>query len=260
MQKRHKNKPQYFDEQAKTTKKFVVPYLSDLLDIDNNTSVLEIGCAEAGNLKPFVDLGCKVTGIDIACGRIKLAKEFYKNHKNRENLELICEDIYNVKPTDKKYDVIIMRDVIEHIPNQEIFMGFVKEFLKKDGKFFLGFPPWQNPFGGHQQLCKNKFLSKLPYIHLSPRLVYKAILKVLGETEGTIKGLLEIKETGISIERFERILKKEGYAINKRTFYFINPNYETKFGLKPRKLIKPISSIPWIRNFFTTAMYYVVSK
>ena len=260
MQKRHKNKQQYFNEQAETTKRFVVPYLSDLLNIDVNTSVLEIGCAEAGNLKPFVDLGCKVTGIDIACGRIELAKEFYSEHENRENLELICEDIYNVKPSDKKYDIIVMRDVIEHIPNQEKFMGFVKEFLKKNGKFFLGFPPWQNPFGGHQQVCKNKFLSKLPYFHILPRAVYKAILNVFGESEGTIKGLLEIKDTGISIERFERILKTGNYTINKRTFYLFNPNYETKFGLKPRKLTKLISSIPWLRNFFTTAMYYVVSK
>ena len=260
MQKRHKNKQQYFNEQAKTTEKFVVPFLSEFLDIDLNTTVLEIGCAEAGNLKPFVDLGCKVTGIDIACGRVELAKEFYKEHTNKQNIELICEDIYNVKPSDKKYDIIVMRDVIEHIPDQEKFMGFVKEFLKTDGKFFLGFPPWQNPFGGHQQVCKNKFLSKLPYFHIFPSSVYKAILKAFGESEGTINGLLEIKETGISIERFERILKAENFTINKRTFYFVNPNYETKFGLKPRKLNKLISSIPWLRNFFTTAMYYVVSR
>lgn len=260
MQNRHRNKQQYFNEQAQTTKNFVVSYLSDLLDIDKNLRVLEIGCAEAGNLKPFLDLGCKVTGIDLACGRLELAKQFYKAHKNRKNLELICEDIYDVDPTGKQYDIIIMRDVIEHIPNQEKFMRFVKSFLKPNGKFFLGFPPWQNPFGGHQQVCKNKYLSKLPYFHLLPRPIYRAILKAFGETDGSIEGLMEIKETAISIERFERILKYENYTINKRTFYFLNPNYETKFGLKPRKQIKLISSIPWFRNFFTTAMYYVISK
>lgn len=260
MQERHKDKQRYFDEQGKTTGKFVVPLFDDYFKINSNTTVLEIGCAEAGNIKPFVDLGCRVTGIDISCGRIELAKEFYKNHKNKENLELICKDIYKVKPTDKKYDIIIMRDVIEHIPNQEKFMRFVKDFLKDDGKFFLGFPPWQNPFGGHQQICKNKYLSKLPFFHLFPKGVYKSILKAFGESDQTIEGLLEIKETGISIERFEQILKHENYTINKRIFYLINPNYETKFGLKPRKQIKLISSIPWVRNFFTTAMYYMVSK
>lgn len=258
MQKRHKNKKQYFEEQGETTKKFVIPYISALVNIDSNTTVLEIGCAEAGNLKPFLDLGCKATGIDISCRRIELGKEFFKNHKNRENLELICEDIYNVNSLEKKFDIIIMRDVIEHIPNQKKFMGFVKQFLKPDGKFFLAFPPWQNPFGGHQQICQSKILSKLPYFHLFPKSVYKLILK--GENEARIKELLFIKETGISIERFERILKQENYNIDKRTFYFINPNYETKFGFKPRQQNRLISSIPGVRNFFTTAMYYVISQ
>jgi SAM-dependent methyltransferase len=226
---------------------------------DRETTVLEIGCGEAGNLKPFVDMGCKATGIDISCARIELAKEFYKDHINRQNLTLICEDIYKVNP-DKKYDVIIMRDVIEHIPNQEKFMGFVKSFLKPDGIFFLAFPPWQNPFGGHQQICKSKILSKLPWFHLLPRIFFTTFLKLMGESEGTITALLEIKDTGISIERFERILKRENYKTVKRVFYFINPNYETKFGLKPRKQLKVITSIPWIRDLFTTAMYYVVSK
>ena len=259
MQKRHKNKEQYFNEQGLTSLKFVVPFISDLVKLDNETAVLEIGCAEAGNLKPFVDMGCKATGIDISCSRIELANEYYKDHLNRQNLTLICEDIYRVNP-DKKYDVIIMRDVIEHIPNQEKFMGFVKSFLKPDGKFFLAFPPWQNPFGGHQQVCKSKILSALPWFHLFPNGVYKLILKAFGESDATINGLFEIKETGISIERFERILKHENFKIDKRVYYFINPNYETKFGLKPRKQIQLITSIPWIRNFFTTAMYYVVSK
>lgn len=259
MQKRHKSKQQYFNEQALTTAKFVIPFLSDVIKVNPDTTVLEIGCAEAGNLKPFVDMGCEATGIDISCSRVELAKGFFKDHKNLGNLSLICQDIYKTSP-DKKYDVIVMRDVIEHIPNQEFFMAYVKDFLKTEGKFFLAFPPWQNPFGGHQQMCKNKLLSLLPYFHLFPRGIYKFILKAFGESEATISELLEIKETGISIERFERILKHEKYTIDKRIFYFINPNYETKFGLKPRKQIGLISSIPWLRNFFTTAVYYVVSK
>jgi 2-polyprenyl-3-methyl-5-hydroxy-6-metoxy-1,4-benzoquinol methylase len=259
MQERHKNKEQYFNEQGLTSQKFVVPFISDLVKLDSQTTVLEIGCAEAGNLKPFVDMGCKATGIDISCSRVELAKEFYKNHQNRANLTLICEDIYKVNP-DKKYDVIIMRDVIEHIPNQEIFLGFVKSFLKPDGKFFLAFPPWQNPFGGHQQICRSKILSKLPWFHLLSRPLYKFVLKAFGENEGTITALFEIKDTGISIERFERILKLENYKIDKRVFWFINPNYQTKFGLKPRKQTGIISSIPWVRGFFTTAMYYVISR
>lgn len=260
MQERHQDKKRYFNEQARTTQKHVIPYLEDLLKTGPETEVLEIGCAEAGNLKPFLDLGCQVTGVDISCGRIELAREFFANHPKKENLELICEDIYKADLQDKTFDLVMMRDVIEHIPNQEKFMGYVKKFMKSDGKFFLGFPPWQNPFGGHQQICSSKVLSKLPYFHLLPTPVYKLVLKTFEMNEARIDGLMEIKETGISIDRFERILKKENYTIEKRTFFLINPNYETKFGLKPRKQAGLISAIPWVRNFFTTAAYYVVSK
>jgi SAM-dependent methyltransferase len=260
MQERHQDKKRYFNEQARTTQKHVIPYLEDFFKTGPETEVLEIGCAEAGNLKPFLDLGCQVTGVDISCGRIELAREFFANHPKKENLELICEDIYKADLQGKTFDLVMMRDVIEHIPNQEKFMGYVKKFMKSDGKFFLGFPPWQNPFGGHQQICSSKILSKMPYFHLLPTPVYKLVLKTLEKNKARIDGLLEIKETGISIDRFERILKRENYTIEKRTFFLINPNYETKFGLKPRRQSKLISAIPWVRNFFTTAAYYVVSK
>lgn len=259
MQERHKNKEQYFYEQGLTSQKFVIPFLDGLTTLNDKTTVLEIGCGEAGNLKPFLDLGCSCTGIDISCGRIELAKEFFSNHPNRQKLTLICSDIYKVTP-EHKFDVIIMRDVIEHIPDQEKFMGFIKEFLQPEGKFFLAFPPWQNPFGGHQQVCRGRLLSKLPWFHLLPRSLYALFLKTMGESETTITGLLEIKDTGISIERFERILRRENYKTDKRVFWLINPNYQTKFGLKPRRLFAALSAIPWLRNFITTAMYYVVSK
>ncbi|RIH66011.1 class I SAM-dependent methyltransferase [Mariniphaga sediminis] len=260
MQKRHKNKEQYFLEQALTTQKHVIPYLSGVLDVSEQTEVLEIGCGEAGNLKPFLDLGCKATGVDISCGRIELAKTFFASHPNKNNIELICEDIYKTDLQGKTFDLIVMRDVIEHIPDQEKFMGYVKKFLKPGGKFFLAFPPWQNPFGGHQQTCQSKILSKMPYFHLLPKSIYKFILTLFEKNEQRIEGLLFIKKTGISIERFERILRHENYTIDKRTFYLINPNYETKFGLKPRSQFRLIGTIPWLRNFFTTAAYYVISN
>jgi hypothetical protein len=102
-------------------------------------------------------------------------------------------------------------------------------------------------------------LSKVPYIHLLPKSIYRFILKIWGISDSTIAALLEIKSTGISIDRFEKIIKKEGYSINRKTFFFINPNYETKFKLKPREQLRIVSSIPWVRNFLITAAYYILS-
>jgi SAM-dependent methyltransferase len=262
MEDRHTNRRKYFKEQEFTVENYVLPFIREVKEINEGTSVLEIGCGEGGNLVPFLNIGCgRIVGIDMSKGKIENANKFFSEIENHNNLEFICDDIYNISPEDiGQFDIIITRDVLEHIHDQEKFMGIVKKFMKSNGKFFLGFPPWCNPFGGHQQMCNSNFLSKTPYFHILPRPVYKFILKSFGEAEAKIIGLLEVKETGISIERFERILKKNNYKKDNRVFYFINPNYEIKFGLKPKIAWRLVSSIPFIRNFLITTNYYVISN
>lgn len=257
MQARQLNRAQYFREQAYTTKKYVIPFIESAKTIESGLEVLEIGCGDGGNMEPFLDLGCSVTGVDPAPQRIKDATDFFSGHVNRPNLQLIQEDIYKITEP-MLFDIIIVRDVLEHIHNQERFMAFIKRFLKHDGVVFLGFPPWQNPFGGHQQICAHPVLSRLPFFHLLPEWAYIRLLKLCSERELTIKVLLEIRQTRITIERFTRILKQEKYNVLKRELYFINPNYEVKFGLKPRRQLGLIASIPYLRNFFTTTCYYLV--
>lgn len=259
MQERHKNSALYFNEQVTTTQKYVIPFINSVKSITKATSVLEIGCGEGGNLKPFVDLGCeRVVGIDLSQLKISNAIKFFEQQPNKNHIQFILSDIYLIEDIGQ-FDVIIMRDVIEHIHGHERFMQFVKKFLKPDGLFFLGFPPWYNPFGGHQQICKSRILSKLPFFHILPKFLYKFILKIFGESQTTVAELLEIKETRITIGMFERMAKRYGYKIAKKTLYFINPNYETKFGLKPRKQLRIFSAIPVLRSFVVTAGYYVLS-
>ena len=258
MQERHSNRLLYFNEQAETTRKYVIPFAQDFIEFDKNTRVLEIGCGEGGNLIPFADMGCQIVGVDMNETKIKNAKSFFSSHSNINNIEFILADIYDSNNLGE-FDFIFMRDVLEHIHNQEKFMEFVKRFLKPNGLFFLGFPPFQNPFGGHQQTCKSKVLSRTPYYHILPTSIYKKILNSFSESDTQIRSQLEVKETGISIERFERIIKKSNYDIKRRIFYFINPNYEIKFGLKPRKQLSFLTAIPYFRNFIITTNYYLLS-
>lgn len=259
MQERHKNKWQYFNEQAATTERYVIPYIEQAKKITPELAILEIGCGEGGNLKPFLDKGFSCIGVDLSLGKIEKGKQFFEKHPNKDRLTLICQNIYDWE-TSERFDVIFLRDVIEHIPDQHYFMGVLKKYFKKDSVVFFGFPPWQNPFGGHQQVCKSPVLSKLPWFHLLPEFLYKIVLKIFGEPEGKIQELIDIKNTGISIERCEKILKQQEYKIFQKTIYLVNPNYETKFNLKPRKQVKLLSSTPWFRNFFSTAVYYLVAK
>jgi SAM-dependent methyltransferase len=259
MQPRHSNKELYFQEQVFTTKEFVIPFIEEYIDINDKTSVLEVGCGEGGNLVPFLDQGCRATGVDLSEGKIELAVKFLQEYIPSDKLKLLADDIYNLdEGFSGAFDLIILRDVIEHIHDQGKFMGFIKKFLKKDGMIFFGFPPWYNPFGGHQQICENRLLSKMPYFHILPLFLYKFILKTGGEPGTRVDELLEIKQTGISIERFERILVKQSFKIVKRKLFLFNPNYKVKFNIRPREQFALISKIFFLRNFITTACYYLI--
>ncbi|HYW97319.1 MAG TPA: class I SAM-dependent methyltransferase [Bacteroidales bacterium] len=259
MQERHFHRDKYFEEQAYTSKHYVIPFIEEVMKLDPGMEVLEIGCGEGGNLRPFLEIGLKATGVDLLESKIENAKKIYRNYSHKNNLTLVCEDIYDVGDRfDHRFDVIIMRDVLEHIHNHEKFLHYVKRFLKPRGKFFLGFPPWQNPFGGHQQMCQSRLLSKTPFLHLLPGKLYPATMKLFGEAPGNIINLLEIRDTRITIEKFRKLIRLENYQVKKEVFWFINPNYEIKFRLKPRKQSRLISSLPFFRNFMITTCYYVL--
>ena len=98
----------------------------------------------------------------------------------------------------------------------------------------------------------------MPYYHILPRFIYKGLLHMFKEGPYTIAELLEIKDTQITIERFERIMKASGLKILNKQPYLINPIYKYKFGLQPRKQWAPINWIPYFRDFVTTCMYYTV--
>jgi SAM-dependent methyltransferase len=254
----HADRKKYFEIQKLNTEKYVLPFIEQQLTIKPGMRVLEIGCGEAGVLLPFLQRGCVAVGVEFDVPRLELASEMLKEYVDTNKVTFLSKDIYKVNNSELggKFDLIILKDVIEHIHDQKKLIAALKQFLSPGGKIFFGFPPWQMPFGGHQQVCNNKWLSKLPYYHLLPRSVYKWILKKYNEP---VDDLLEIRDTGISIERFVRIVKECGYKIVETAHYLFNPIYEYKFGLKARKQFGLIRHIPILRNYFTTCVYYLIT-
>ena len=84
-------------------------------------------------------------------------------------------------------------------------------------------------------------------------------MKYFGEPDSTIKELMELDDTGISIERFDKIASMH-YSIEDRTMFFINPIYQYKFKLKVRKVIAGLKDLPFLRNFYTTAVYFTLKN
>jgi 2-polyprenyl-3-methyl-5-hydroxy-6-metoxy-1,4-benzoquinol methylase len=255
----HKDRKHYFDIQVSNTAKYVIPFIREHIPLQPGARVLEIGAGEAGVLKAFIDEGCIGVGVELVEERVVNGRKWLETELASGKLTYIISDIYDVdveRDLGGKFDLIVLKDVIEHIYDQAKLMQRLHAFLLPGGAIFLGFPPWQMPFGGHQQMCTNKVLAKLPYYHLLPAPMYKYILK---KYKQPVKDLIEVRDTRLSLEKFERILRKTQYRVLHRRLFLINPIYEYKFGLKPRVQSPLIARIPWFRNFVTTAAYYLVA-
>jgi ubiquinone/menaquinone biosynthesis C-methylase UbiE len=110
-----------------------------------NDNVLEIGCGigtQTKLLADFVKYG-KITSVDISPKSIEIAKVHLKDYNQ---ISFIAGDIANIEINENEiYDVIILPDVLEHIPikdHQIIFKKF-RKLLKKDGSIIINIP---NPY------------------------------------------------------------------------------------------------------------------
>lgn len=255
MEQRHLDRTQYFHELAHTSGKYFVPYIGQYHPIDRGTAVLEIGCGEGGNLLPFALCGCEVVGIDISVNRIREARELFAREGARG--EFICSDIFDVTSCDSRFDIIICHDVVEHIGPKTALLARALRLLRHGGVMFVAFPAWHMPFGGHQQICRNRVVSRLPFIHLLPWRLFRLVLEWGGESEEMVRELLSIRRTRTTVEAFEKCLKTAGWEIADRRLYLVNPHYEVKYGLAPRVLPGIMGGVPYVRNLFSTSCFYV---
>ena len=101
-----------------------------------NKEVLEIGTATGYITKILKENGCKITGIEENPNFATSAKEFTEKMivGDVETLDLD----YHLK--DKKFDVILLGDVIEHLKSPEIFLKTLHSLLNENGYLVCSIP------------------------------------------------------------------------------------------------------------------------
>ena len=220
--------------------------------------MLEIGSGDGGNLPAFLECGAVVMAVEPDEQLVAFTLSKLQAYVHTGKLQVVAKDFEAAQrehELTEKFDLIFMKDVVEHLHQPESHFLHMKELLRPDGMIFLAFPAWQMPFGGHQQLCKGRWMSRLPWYHLLPASWYRTLLSWAGEPADV---LMEIRETRLTIERFENMVKAAGFDICERLLWLVNPVYEAKFGWKPRRLWGWLSRLPWIRNFLTSCAYYML--
>ena len=116
--------------------------LNKLLDLGlkHSKHILEIGCGNGALTKLMVDKlnNGKITAVDISSESIAHAKV---NLKGYTNITHVVSDIADFTP-DSKFDMVVISDVLEHIP-MDYHDGLFKklnEVMGEDGLIFINIP------------------------------------------------------------------------------------------------------------------------
>ncbi len=99
-----------------------------------NINILDIGCGGGLISVPMKKLGAHVVGIDASLKNIKVAKNY--SNKKKLKIKYICSSPENLR-IKKKFDVLLMLEIIEHVDDVNFFIKKSSKFLKKNGLMFV---------------------------------------------------------------------------------------------------------------------------
>lgn len=119
--------------------------LTQLLKTSKNQSLLDIGCGEGFTLEYFSKKGWNVQGIDFSDFGIKNIHPHLTNFFIKGN---IWETIENLFKKNKKYDVVWLDNVLEHVVDPAVLLKKAAELTNDNGILIVEVP---NDYSAFQQ-------------------------------------------------------------------------------------------------------------
>ena len=99
-----------------------------------NIKILDIGCGGGLLAEPMCRLGAKVTAIDASEKNINVAKLHAKKNNLKINYMYSSPEVLKAE---KKFDVILNMEIVEHVEDINLFIKKSSDLLKKDGLMFI---------------------------------------------------------------------------------------------------------------------------
>ena len=234
----------------------LIPWLEQLNVLPPHASVCEIGCAEGGVLAAFADHGASYSlGTDIQEPLLRLVSTPVWNDLGY-NITFTQHDvIYDSIPSEwqHRFDVVLLRDVIEHLDDPGIALKNIARIMKPGGVVVVTFPPYTSPFGGHQQLLGTK-LGGLPFVHLLPWSLFGAMVR---------------KGDPVNQEEVERLHKircsahgvidaagRAGMQVRDQRYFGLRPVFRWKYERSiPSIELGPLAAIPGMKAIAMEAAF-----
>lgn len=248
----------YLGYQYRYGRDYIVPYLKSKGIFSNGVNVAEIGSAEGGVLAALKMAGAdKALATDISSIRLDMGNKIAK--QAGIDIEFKLHDILMDEIPDEWYsffDIVILRDVIEHLTDAKTALIRIKKILKPGAYLYLTFPPYNSPFGGHQHTIATA-LGKIPYIHLLPKKLFFAMLA--GGRAADIDEVKRLNNIKLSPDKLIKAALSCEYSIFKEDYFLLRPVFKNKFGIPALKL-GLLSKSDFARNYLSLEASFILKN
>jgi len=238
----------------------ILPHLNQWGVKVDGMRVLDLGCGTGGLAVAFAEHRAICIGIDRDASFITQA--FQMAEKHGVQAEFFVADVIKVKHlerllTRRFFDLIILSEFVEHLvslPNISPVLSWSREHLASAGYLFVSFPPWFNPYGGHQ--AGWPVIRCIPWFHLIPDRLKRIIAPKHAQQ------YLEFSQelNRLTIGSFEKIIRETQLTVVQRELFHLRPEFYWRYGVPTIRSSRFITKIPFLREVTTTGAFYLLGK
>jgi 2-polyprenyl-3-methyl-5-hydroxy-6-metoxy-1,4-benzoquinol methylase len=197
------------------------------LIIGSRKKALDFG-AGAGNITgKLLQMGFRVTAIDISPEMCTILKNKFKNYLEDKKLEVINSPIEDINYNKPKFDLIACYSVLHHLPNYEAVIQKLSAFLKKGGIMYLDhegitYPDKSNKIARLAEKAHFLLNSKLNSLFLKTKGV---TTPSVDHIDYSLADYWAYEEHEIDHNKIKRVFEKENYSSFKRIDYLLNRSW-----------------------------------
>ncbi|MBN2381756.1 class I SAM-dependent methyltransferase [bacterium] len=242
----------YGEYEYHLTRATLLPLFHDWGLILKDKYLIDIGCGAGGSSQVLYEEGAHVTGLDIDADRIDTARD--RTRRNNQPIEFLVSDVHEPPPRLMgRFDLAIVRDVLEHVADPHLFLDRIRSLIKQDGLIFVSFPPYYSAFGGHQHHPRS-ITRFIPWCHLIPQKFYVKLLPEIESYRQEVKSLNKL-----TIGRMEALIAANNFRLVREELFYIRPSLHYKYGL-PVIRAGRLARRGSMREFLITGAFFLLAS
>jgi SAM-dependent methyltransferase len=234
----------------------VLPWLEQRMPLEG-AAVADVGAHHGGMVDYLREHGAVASGTAFELSEeVVLSSPFEPD----ERFRLEVADALELPVDTPRFDLVLLHDVLEHIPDYERALLAIRQLLSERGRLFISFPPYYSGFGGHQQYARG--LARVaPFVHLLPaRLFFRVAAPGEQEymtAEGALEDMVSVRRTRLTLASAEAAFASAGLAVEHRELFLVRPEYTVRYGLKARGA-SAFGRVPVLRELAVNGAFYLL--